>query len=100
LGQREILADQKEKYSLSAAMCPAGNNVTLNRGSRLPISPALSPAAPTRPRASFRNGGERHSIAEWPLVESEQFAALVPSHDLGEGLAARIERRRPNYRGS
>jgi enoyl-CoA hydratase len=40
------------------------------------------------------------SIAEGLLVESEQFAALVPSHDLGEGLAAWVERRRPNYNGS
>jgi enoyl-CoA hydratase len=40
------------------------------------------------------------SIAEGLLVESEQFAALVPSHDLGEGLAAWIERQRPNYSGS
>jgi enoyl-CoA hydratase/carnithine racemase len=40
------------------------------------------------------------SIAEGLLVESEQFAALVPSHDLDEGLAAWIERRRPNYAGS
>jgi len=40
------------------------------------------------------------SVGEGLLVESEQFAALVPSHDLGEGLAAWIERRRPNYNGS
>jgi enoyl-CoA hydratase len=40
------------------------------------------------------------SIAEGLLVESEQFAALVPSHDLGEGLAAWIERRPPSYNGS
>jgi enoyl-CoA hydratase len=40
------------------------------------------------------------SIGEGLLVESEQFCALVPSHDLGEGLAAWIERRQPNYGGS
>jgi enoyl-CoA hydratase len=40
------------------------------------------------------------SIAEGLLIESEQFAALVPSHDLGEGLAAWRERRAPSYSGS
>jgi len=39
------------------------------------------------------------AIAEGLLIESEQFAALVPSHDLGEGLAAWKERRAPHYRG-
>jgi enoyl-CoA hydratase len=39
------------------------------------------------------------SIAEGLLVESEQFAAVVPSHDLGEGLKAWIERRRRVYAG-
>jgi hypothetical protein len=38
-------------------------------------------------------------IAEGLQVESEQFAALVPSGDLGEGIAAWIERRPPLYRG-
>jgi enoyl-CoA hydratase/carnithine racemase len=40
------------------------------------------------------------AIAEGLLVESEQFAALVPSHDLGEGLAAWREGRTPNYNGT
>jgi enoyl-CoA hydratase/carnithine racemase len=40
------------------------------------------------------------SISEGLLVESEQFAALVLTCDLGEGIAAWIERRRPNYNGS
>jgi enoyl-CoA hydratase len=39
------------------------------------------------------------SIGEGLQVESEQFAALVPTHDLGEGLAAWTERRVPNYKG-
>jgi hypothetical protein len=39
------------------------------------------------------------AIAEGLLTESEQFAALVPSHDLGEGLAAWIGRRPPVYSG-
>jgi enoyl-CoA hydratase len=40
------------------------------------------------------------NMAEGLLVESEQFAAPVPSHDLGEGLAARKQRRAPDYRGT
>jgi enoyl-CoA hydratase/carnithine racemase len=40
------------------------------------------------------------AIAEGLLIESEQFAALVPSHDLGEGLSAWRERRAPSYNGS
>lgn len=39
------------------------------------------------------------SIGEGLLIESEQFAAMVPTHDLGEGLAAWIGDRRPNYKG-
>ncbi len=38
-------------------------------------------------------------IAEGLQVESEQFAALVPSHDLGEGIDAWIARRPPAYAG-
>ena len=43
--------------------------------------------------------GLNMSIAEGLQVESEQFAALVPSSDLGEGINAWIERRRPLYLG-
>jgi enoyl-CoA hydratase len=43
--------------------------------------------------------GLNMAIAEGLQVESEQFAALVPSHDLGEGINAWIERRPPLYRG-
>ena len=43
--------------------------------------------------------GLNMAIAEGLLAESEQFAALVPSHDLSEGLAAWKERRAPNYNG-
>jgi enoyl-CoA hydratase len=39
------------------------------------------------------------AIAEGLQVESEQFASLVRTHDLGEGLAAWRERRRPSYKG-
>jgi len=44
--------------------------------------------------------GLNMAIAEGLQVESEQFAALVPTHDLGEGLAAWKERRAPNYSGT
>jgi enoyl-CoA hydratase len=43
--------------------------------------------------------GLNMSISEGLHVESEQFAALVPSSDLREGLAAWAERRRPSYSG-
>ena len=41
--------------------------------------------------------GLNMGIAEGLQVESEQFAALVPSHDLGEGIDAWIARRPPAY---
>jgi enoyl-CoA hydratase len=43
--------------------------------------------------------GLNMSIGEGLQIESEQFAGLVPTHDLGEGLAAWIEHRRPNFSG-
>jgi enoyl-CoA hydratase/carnithine racemase len=43
--------------------------------------------------------GINASIGEGLLIESEQFARLVPSHDLGEGLAAWQARRAPIYAG-
>lgn len=39
------------------------------------------------------------AIVEGLQVESEQFAAMVPTGDLGEGINAWIERRQPVYRG-
>jgi enoyl-CoA hydratase len=42
--------------------------------------------------------GLNMGIGEGLQVESEQFARMVPTHDLGEGLAAWIERRLPVYR--
>jgi enoyl-CoA hydratase len=44
--------------------------------------------------------GLNMTIAEGLWIESEQFAALVPSHDLGEGLAAWKARRSPVYNGA
>jgi enoyl-CoA hydratase/carnithine racemase len=43
--------------------------------------------------------GLNMSIAEGLAVESGEFARLVPTHDLGEGLAAWIARRPPAYAG-
>jgi enoyl-CoA hydratase len=39
------------------------------------------------------------SIGEGLAIESEQFAAMVPTPDLGEGLGAWIAQRAPNYGG-
>ncbi|MEP9378008.1 crotonase/enoyl-CoA hydratase family protein [Aquabacter sp. CN5-332] len=39
-------------------------------------------------------------IAEGLHMESEQFARMVPTHDLREGLEAWVEKRRPRYAGS
>jgi enoyl-CoA hydratase len=43
--------------------------------------------------------GSNASIGEGLAIESEQFARLVPTHDLGEGLAAWLGRRQPRYLG-
>lgn len=44
--------------------------------------------------------GLNQSIAEGLLVEREQFARLVPTADLREGLEAWLARRKPRYRGT
>jgi enoyl-CoA hydratase/carnithine racemase len=43
--------------------------------------------------------GLNASIDEGLRIESGQFAAMVPTHDLGEGLSAWIKRRQPSYKG-
>ena len=43
--------------------------------------------------------GLNMEIAEGLQMESEQFARMIPTHDLGEGLAAWIARRKPVYAG-
>ncbi len=44
--------------------------------------------------------GLNMSIGEGLQMESEQFARLVPTHDLSEGLKAWMERRPPAYTGA
>jgi enoyl-CoA hydratase len=39
------------------------------------------------------------SIAEGLAIESEQFARMVPTHDLAEALDAWLNRRKPAYLG-
>ena len=43
--------------------------------------------------------GINMAIGEGLSMESEQFARMIPTHDLGEGLAAWIARRKPVYVG-
>jgi len=43
--------------------------------------------------------GLNMGIAEGLQVEGEQFAAIAPTSDLGEGIHAWIERRPPSYSG-
>lgn len=43
--------------------------------------------------------GLNASIAEGLAIESEQFARMVPTHDIREALDAWIDRRKPEYQG-
>src|SRR3954469_22071934 len=43
--------------------------------------------------------GLNATITEGLAIESEQFARMVPTHDIREGLDAWIERRSPKYQG-
>ncbi len=43
--------------------------------------------------------GLNASIAEGLAIESEQFARMVPTHDLSEALKAWLNRRKPVYQG-
>jgi len=59
---------------------------------------ALTPPSPRQRRlgdARIEHGDRRRV-----QVESEQFAALVPTRDLAEGINAWVERRPPVYTGS
>lgn len=57
-----------------------------------PLTAARIIAAVTR--------GLNMTIGEGLAVEAGEFARLVPSHDLAEGLSAWQARRQPNYKGS
>jgi len=57
-----------------------------------PLAVASVLAATTR--------GLNVSTAEGLLIESEQFAAMVPTYDLHEGLSAWVDRRKPVFAGS
>ena len=41
----------------------------------------------------------RAPIGEGPKIEAQQFARMVPSHDLADGLTAWLERRPPSFNG-
>lgn len=43
--------------------------------------------------------GLNATIAEGLAIESEQFARMVPTHDIREALDAWVDRRKPEYRG-
>jgi enoyl-CoA hydratase len=73
------------------ALLPAARELAANIIRHSPLAVGAVITAVTR--------GLSMGIAEGLQVESEQFAALVPSHDLGEGLDAWTARRPPNYAG-
>ena len=43
--------------------------------------------------------GLNTTVAEGLRIEGEQFARMVPTHDIREGLDAWIEQRKPSYIG-
>jgi enoyl-CoA hydratase/carnithine racemase len=73
------------------ALLPAARELAANIIRHSPLAVGAVITAVTR--------GLNMGIAEGLQVEREQFAALVPSHDLGEGIDAWIARRPPNYAG-
>jgi enoyl-CoA hydratase/carnithine racemase len=73
------------------ALLPAARELAGNIIQHSPLAVGAVITAVTR--------GLNMGIAEGLLAESEQFAALVPSHDLGEGINAWIARRPPIYAG-
>lgn len=73
------------------ALLPAARELADNIIRHSPLAVGAVITAVTR--------GLNMGVAEGLQVESEQFAALVPSHDLGEGIEAWISRRPPNYAG-
>ena len=94
-----------DPFSPSRALEIGLVNMVVPHGELLPAARALA-ARVTRHSPLAIGGiitavtrGLNMGIAEGLQVESGQFAAMVPSHDLGEGLAAWIARRQPNYNG-
>jgi enoyl-CoA hydratase len=73
-----------------ADLLPAARDLAARIIRHSPASVAATLTAVTR--------GLNMSIGEGLLIECEQFASLVPTHDLGEGLAAWMARR-PDYTG-
>ena len=57
-----------------------------------------SPVAAARIIAAVTRGLNA-TIAEGLAIESEQFARMVPTHDIREGLDAWVARRTPSYQG-
>ncbi|MDK1387125.1 crotonase/enoyl-CoA hydratase family protein [Sinorhizobium sp. 8-89] len=93
----EFPASQALEMGLVNKIVPHGDLITAARelAARImrhsPLATAAIITAVTR--------GLNMTIGEGLLNESEQFARMVPSHDLGEGLAAWKERREPHYAG-
>ena len=73
------------------ALLPAARELAARIIRHSPLAVGAIIAAVTR--------GLNMTIGEGLQVESEQFAALVPTGDLGEGINAWIERRPPVYAG-
>ncbi|NRP70378.1 Short-chain-enoyl-CoA hydratase [Ensifer psoraleae] len=93
----EFPASQALEMGLVNKIVPHGDLITAARelAARImrhsPLATAAIITAVTR--------GLNMTIGEGLLNESEQFARMVPSHDLAEGLAAWKERREPHYIG-
>ncbi|WP_048645067.1 crotonase/enoyl-CoA hydratase family protein [Nitratireductor soli] len=75
-----------------ADLLPAANDLARRILRHSPLAAASILIAVTR--------GINQSIAEGLLIEGEQFARMVPTADLREGLDAWIARRAPHYPGS
>ena len=95
-----------ESFSAERALEMGLVNAVVPAGEVLPAAQALagrilvySPLA-TASIITAVTRGLNMGIAEGLLAESEQFARLLPSHDLPEGLTAWIERRPAVYTGS
>jgi enoyl-CoA hydratase/carnithine racemase len=73
-------------------LLPAARNLAGRILRHSPLAASAILAAVTR--------GINQSIAEGLLIEGEQFARMVPTFDLREGLDAWIARRKPVYSGS